>query len=70
MFYRCVRSGKTIEFNDPEDIEQMKTNESYTPIEVSTYLQGNSNGLQETNEKESAQVTKAQEVKRGRPRKK
>lgn len=69
MLYRCIRSGRTMEFNDPEDIEQMKTNESYVPIEVSTHSQGEPHGLQQTNEKDAVEVSsKAPQVKRGRPK--
>lgn len=32
MFYKCIRSGNTLEVTDPEDIEKMKTNESYVLI--------------------------------------
>lgn len=67
MFYRCVRSQRIIEVNDPEDIEQMKTNESYIA------LTGDNNGLQ-TNEKDAIETPVAEKEvvptgarRRGRP---
>lgn len=71
MLYRCLRSGRTVEINDPEDIEKMKDNESYVIAEVSAHSQGEQHGLQETNEKDAVEVArKAPQVKsRGRPKK-
>ena len=53
MLFKCVRSGRTMEVNDPEDIVQMKTNESYVIVEVSAHSQGDSDGLR----KETQEVT-------------
>lgn len=71
MLYRCIRSGRTMEFNDPEDIEQMKTNESYVPIEVSTHSQGEQDGMRNEVKEDAQQGQEAPQVKkRGRPYKK
>lgn len=71
MLFKCVRSGRTMEVNDPEDIVQMKTNESYIIVEVSAHSQGDSDGLRkETQEVTFQNADAAPEVKkRGRPRK-
>lgn len=77
MLYRCVRSGRVMEVTDPENIEQMKTNESYVVVqqqeiakEVSAHSQGDSDGLRK---KEEVTVENAdapsQVKKRGRPAK-
>ena len=74
MLFKCVRSGRTMEVNDPEDIVQMKTNESYVIVEVSAvsaHSQGDSDGLRkETKEVPVQNADAAPEVKkRGRKRK-
>lgn len=81
MLYKCVRSGRTMEVTNPDDIIQMKTNESYialepypipseSTVEVSTHSQGDSDGLRK---KEEVTVENAdapsQVKKRGRPAK-
>ena len=74
MLFKCVRSGRTMEVNDPEDIVQMKTNESYVIVEVSVvsaYSQGDGDGLRkETKEVPIKNADAAPKVKKlGRPRK-
>ena len=71
MLFKCVRSGRTMEVNDPEDIVQMKTNESYVIVEVSAYSQGEQDGLRKETEEVTIQnADAAPEVKkRGRPAK-
>jgi hypothetical protein len=60
-----------MEVNDPEDIVQMKTNESYVIVEVSAYSQGEQDGLRKETEEVTIQnADAAPEVKkRGRKRK-
>lgn len=67
MLFKCIRSGRTMEVTDPEDIVQMKSNESY--IEVSAHSHGEQHGLQETAQREvEAPRQDAVPVKRrGRP---
>ena len=69
MLFRCVRSGRTMEITDPDNIVQMRNNESY--VEVSAYSQGEQNGLRkETEEVPVQNADAAPKVKRlGRPRK-
>ena len=77
MLFKCVRSGRTMEVNDPEDIVQMKTNESYVIVEasvvsvVSAHSQGDSDGLRkETEEVPVKNADSAPKVKKlGRQRK-
>ena len=74
MLFKCVRSGRTMEVNDPEDIVQMKTNESYVIVEVSAvsaHSQGEQDGLRkETEEVPVQNADAAPKVKKlGRPRK-
>lgn len=70
MLFKCLRSGNTVEINDPEDIERMKTHEGYILAN-----QGDNHGLQKTPCPESSdacsgQDAEAKEVKkRGRPKK-
>lgn len=63
-----------MEFNDPEDIEQMKTNESYVVVpaqEVSAHSQGDQDGLRKETQEVTVQNSDAtsQVKKRGRPAK-
>ena len=71
MLFKCVRSGRTMEVNDPEDIVQMKTNESYVIVEVSAHSQGEQDGLRKETEEVPVQNADATpKVKKlGRPRK-
>lgn len=66
--FRCLRSGRTVEFTDPEDIEKMKDNESY--VKVSTHSQGEQDGTTETKKEVSVQDAQEKVLKKlGRPRK-
>lgn len=67
--FRCLRSGRTVEFTDPEDIEKMKDNESY--VKVSTHSQGEQDGMRNEVKEDAQQGQEAPQVKkRGRPYKK
>mgnify|MGYP001023408799 CR=1 FL=1 len=71
MLYRCLRSGRTVEINDPEDIEKMKDNESYVIAEVSAHSQGEQDGMRNEVKEDAQQGQEAPQVKkRGRPYKK
>lgn len=76
--FKCKRSGNTINVEQPDDIERMKTHEEYTQvtIQVSTHSQGEQHGLQEiaqdaeAPEAEVKALTQLQQPKRrGRPAK-
>jgi hypothetical protein len=68
MLFKCKRSGNTINVEQPDDIERMKTHEEYT--QVSTHSQGEQDGLrkkaQDAEAPEAEVLTVAK--KRGRPR--
>lgn len=67
--FRCLRSGRTVEFTDPEDIEKMKDNESY--VKVSTHSQGEQDVMRNKVKEDAQQGQEAPQVKkRGRPYKK
>jgi hypothetical protein len=69
MLFKCKRSGNTINVEQPDDIERMKTHEEYT--QVSTHSQGEQHGLQEKQTDESTVPQAGQnaeaKVRRGRP---
>jgi len=66
MLFRCKRSGNTINIEQPDDIERMKTHEEYT--QVSTHSQGEQHGLQETQQDAKAPEAEVKQPKRrGRP---
>ena len=80
MLYKCVRSGRTMEVTNPDDIIQMKTNESYIALEpypvapestaeVSTHSQGEQDGLRKKAQEVPVQNADAppQVKKRGSP---
>jgi len=71
MLFKCKRSGNTINIEQPDDIERMKTHEEYT--QVSTHSQGEQHGLQEEQQDAKApeaEVKQSQQPKRrGRPAK-
>jgi len=79
MLFKCKRSGNTINVEQPDDIERMKTHEEYTQVtpQVSTHSQGEQHGLQEiaqdakaTEAEVKAEVQQVQQPKRrGRPAK-
>lgn len=70
MLYQCLRSGRTLELSDPDDIERMKDNESYRAIEVSAYFQGDvgEKAIEEEIPRQNAVPEKVLKS-RGRPRK-
>lgn len=67
MLFKCLRSGNTVNIDDPEDIERMKTHEGY---EVVNHKETD-HGLQtEDAEAFQSEAPEAKEVKkRGRPKK-
>jgi hypothetical protein len=75
MLFKCKRSGNTINVEQPDDIERMKTHEEYT--QVSTHSQGEQDGLRkkaqdaEAPEAEVKALTQSQQLhqpkRRGRP---
>jgi hypothetical protein len=73
MLFRCKRSGNTINIEQPDDIERMKTHEEYTQVaaQVSAYSQGEQHGMQEKQTDESTVPQAGQnaeaKVRRGRP---
>ncbi len=75
MLFRCKRSGNTINIEQPDDIERMKTHEEYTQVisQVSTHSQGEQHGLQETQQDAKAPEAEVKELhqpkRRGRPTK-
>ena len=63
MLFRCRRSGNTVNIEQPDDIERMKTHEEYAAVEIQN----------ETSSNEAVEVTEAPKTevlkRRGRPRK-
>ena len=66
MLFKCLRSGNTVNIDDPEDIARMKFHEGYSQINQEV-----SHGLQTENAQTFPdQNPEAKEVKkRGRPKK-
>jgi hypothetical protein len=70
MLFKCKRSGNTINVEQPDDIERMKTHEEYTQVvpQVSTHSQGEQHGLQEEQQDAKAPEAEVKQPKRrGRP---
>ena len=65
MLFKCLRSGNTVEIDQPDDIDRMKTHEGYIQVQEINH------GLQtEDAEAHPDQSPEAKEVKkRGRPKK-
>ena len=72
MLFRCLRSGNTVNIEQPDDIERMKTHEEY--VQVSTHSQGDDHGKEATRPQDAQayphQDAQAKVLRRpGRPKK-